>query len=418
MSAKKGKIVIVTGVPLTGNPRVVKEANALHSAGYEVVVLGAGDECLQNAGNKNHAVTSRFLFQSVGSMHGGTSHYFLSLWQRVRSRLGRELFRVAGIENRFQLGYFVPELLRAAIEAAGDYYILHTEQSLWVGAELLRKGYRVGLDFEDWYSEDLLPEARRLRPLRMLRRLEQLLLRRASHSSCPSSSMSQSLGAEYGAPLPKVIYNAFLWSDRLALDGQIKDRKLLNRPSIHWVSQTIGPGRGLEDLFGAIPYLTKDVEIHLRGTLVNGGREWLEAIIPNEWSSRIFVHALVSETELLSRISEHDIGFAGEMKYCRSRDLTVTNKILHYLLGGLAVVASDTAGQREVATHCPDGVFLFPSGSPEKLAACLNSLLEVPSKLLMAKSAALESAKTFFCWEQIAPRFIEDVGRATADSQV
>jgi len=46
---------------------------------------------------------------------------------------------------------------------------------------------------------------------------------------------------------------------------------------------------------------------------------------------------------LLSRIAEHDIGFAGEMKHCRSRDLTVTNKILQYLLAGIAVVAGNMA---------------------------------------------------------------------------
>jgi len=54
----------------------------------------------------------------------------------------------------------------------------------------------------------------------------------------------------------------------------------------------------------------------------------------------------VDGDDLLSRIAEHDIGFAGEMPHCRSRDLTVTNKILQYLLAGLAVVASGTAGQR------------------------------------------------------------------------
>ena len=112
--------------------------------------------------------------------------------------------------------------------------------------------------------------------------------------------------------------------------------------SIHWYSQTIGPGRGLEDLLAALPHLEHVAEVHLRGQPVVDFNAWLSVRVPQAWRHRVFVHSLVPNEQLLSRIAEHDIGFAGEMKYCKSRDLTITNKILHYLLAGLAVVASDT----------------------------------------------------------------------------
>src|SRR5207244_12822049 len=97
--------------------------------------------------------------------------------------------------------------------------------------------------------------------------------------------------------------------------------------------------------------------------------------IPEGRRRRICVHPLVTNDQLLPRIAEHDIGFAGETTLCRSRDLTITNKILHYLLGGLAVVASDTSGQREVACQAPAAVHLYPSGDPGGLGARLNMLL-------------------------------------------
>src|SRR5262249_53438318 len=147
-------------------------------------------------------------------------------------------------------------------------------------------------------------------------------------------------------------------------------------PSIHWYSQTLGQGRGLEDLIAALPLLKSEAQIHLRGQPAAGFEEWLRTQIPDELRSRVFVHGLVTNSELLSRVAEHDIGFAGEGKYCRSRDLTITNKILHYLLAGLAVVASDTAGQREVAGYGADAVLLSPSGDPAALTARLDSLLE------------------------------------------
>src|ERR1039458_8105828 len=97
--------------------------------------------------------------------------------------------------------------------------------------------------------------------------------------------------------------------------------------------------------------------------------------IPSEWRSRVFLHDVVPHEMLLSRIAEHDIGFAGEEKYCRNKDLNVSNKILHYLLAGLAVVASDTAGQREIAERAPGAVHLYPSGRPDALAEQINRLL-------------------------------------------
>jgi hypothetical protein len=124
------------------------------------------------------------------------------------------------------------------------------------------------------------------------------------------------------------------------------------------------------------------------------------------------VHALVSNTELLSRITEHDIGFAGETTLIRSRDLTVTNKILHYLLAGLAVVASETAGQREVAVQAPGGVFLYPSGDAPALAARLNTLLGSADALMRAKSAALAAAEETFCWERQEKALMESIHRA------
>ena len=147
-------------------------------------------------------------------------------------------------------------------------------------------------------------------------------------------------------------------------------------PSIYWFSQTLGPGRGLEDLIAALPLLDRDIEIHLRGRAAPGVNEWIRSQTPARWRDRVFLHPLVPNEELLSRLAEHDVGFAGEQPYCRSRDLTVTNKILHYLLGGLAVIASDTVGQREVAMQASGAVTLYEPGNSAALAQALQTLID------------------------------------------
>lgn len=171
-------------------------------------------------------------------------------------------------------------------------------------------------------------------------------------------------------------------------------------------------------MLAALPSLSHAVELHLRGRPAAGFDRWLADRAPDGWRERIFVHDVVANGELLSRIAEHDVGFAGEMKYSRSRDLTVTNKILQYLLAGLAVVASDTAGQREVADQAPGAVLLYPSGDPAALAAQLDALLGDPQRLVRAKAAAVVVAERTFCWERQEPVMLDVVRRALGKPEI
>ena len=400
MKAISHRLCLLTGSHLCHNPRVLKEADTLAAAGYQIQVLGGWlDRELVDRDRELMRHREWNFFPVVDLSGSGPSASRL----RVRAKVGRVLGRRFQWQNPWQLGYGAPELLHAARATGAAMFIAHSEQALWVAYRLLDEGCRVGVDMEDWFSEDLMPEGRKHRPVRLLRSLEKALLLGPTHSSCPSRAMSDALVKEFDCGPPTVIYNTFEWSERRLLDGDLKDRKDRRVPSVHWYSQTLGQGRGLEDLLGAIPHLNHRVEIHLRGKPANGFDNWLTSKVPASWRRKIFIHDLVPNHELLSRIAEHDIGFAGEMKYCRSRDLTVTNKILHYLLGGLAVVASDTAGQCEVAEQAMGAVRLYPSGDSLALAEQLNSLLASPDQLCAAKAAALGAAEQTFCWERQVP---------------
>jgi glycosyltransferase involved in cell wall biosynthesis len=330
---------------------------------------------------------------------------------RVSAKIGSIAHQLAGFENRSQLGYAYSSL-RAASRQPANLYIAHSEAAMAVATDLLHDGRLVGIDVEDWFSQDLPLEARKHRPVRLLRNLERKLLTLGGYSACPSRAMSEALAREFECLQPTVIYNAFPWSDRDSMDGLFNDRRDRRLPSIHWFSQTLGHSRGLEDLVAALPLLKHEAEIHLRGMPVSGFENWLVHCVPEAWRGRIKIHGLVSNVELLSRIAEHDIGFAGETPLIRSRDLTVTNKILHYLLAGLAVVASETAGQREVAVQAPGGVFLYPSGNARALAARLDALLGSADTLKQAKAAALAAAERTFCWERQESALLESIKQA------
>ena len=168
--------------------------------------------------------------------------------------------------------------------------------------------------------------------------------------------------------------------------------------SIHWFSQTIGLGRGLDTLFQALDGLEGNWELHLRGNL-KGYEQWLEQACPTGVRERLKVHVLVENEELLSRIAEHDIGFAGELAEPPSRNLTITNKFFQYLQAGLAVVASDTAGQREAVAQVGGGALLFPNGEAPILRKLLQSLILNKTDLQEHRRMAWEPGERL-CWEK------------------
>jgi glycosyltransferase involved in cell wall biosynthesis len=412
------RIVLLTGSPLCHNPRAIKEADALAAAGYQVEVLGAWlDDAL--AARDREIVGARcWAFTVVADLRCSTlAGRMRRAMVAARRRWHRTAFVRFGHAHPDLLGYTPAPLLRAAMQRDAALYIAHSEQALWVGQRLLAQGRCVGVDMEDWFSEDLLPEARRARPIAMLHKLEAELLAGGSYRTCTSHAMSDALAAAYRVSPPAVVYNVFPWGDRKTLDHVAKDRPDRSRLSVHWFSQTIGRGRGLEDLFAALPLLSQPIDLHLRGTLAG---DWQEAFA--RWRDadrrhRVFVHPLVSNDELPSRIAEHDIGFAGEQTYCPSRNLTVTNKLFQYILSGLAVAASDTLGQREIARQVPEAIQLYPPSDARALADALNRWLVDAPRLQRAKQAALDAARERFCWEQEAEQVVRAADAAIFSTQ-
>lgn len=410
-------IVLLTGSSLCHNPRALKEATALARAGYRVQVLGAWLEPGPKVRDLALLPTQPFEFIPVVDLtREGTRAVMSRFTRRIGRKTAQLAHDVAGCQSAWQLGLHVAPLLREALRRPAALYIAHSEPGLYVAAQLSREGRRVGVDMEDWFAEDLLPDARKHRPVRLLQSLEREILRHGACAFCPSAAMAAALAEAYGCREPTVVYNAFPWADRDALDNATVDRRDRTVPAIYWFSLTLGPGRGIEDLIAALPLLTWKCEVHLRGNPAPGFADWIMSRLPEQWRGRVFLHGLVDNNALLPRMAEHDIGLAAEQPYCPSRDLTVTNKILHYLLGGLAVVASDTAGQREVARQAPEAVLLYRAGDAEDLARQLGALLVSPERLEKARRAALSAARKIFSWELQEPALLRAVTQTFAAS--
>ncbi len=392
------KILILIGAHLCTAPRPQKEAETLANAGHDVTVRGLWFDPELVKRDRLLMVNKKWRFEPMIDFQ--PNQRLTNLGIRLQARLAKEKFQRFGIFSPDILGYGTKAMLKAARQANADLTIVHSETGLWVGNQLIDQGFQVGVDFEDWFSEDLLNCVRQSRPIAKLKFLENRLLQECKYCVTTSNAMAQAMAKVYQAPKPTVIYNTFSSAEQEQIDGEKRDRQNLNLPSLHWFSQTIGPGRGLETLFQALPNLKTPVEIHLRGHYPQSSRQWLEAMTPNHWCDRIFIHPTVLNTELLSRIAEHDIGLALETTNIVNRNLTVSNKLFQYLQAGLAVIATDTAGQREIFSQKSEIGQLIPDQNPAALAKAVDDLLEIPEKLAAFKAAALNAAKENFCWEQ------------------
>ena len=406
------KILILIGAHLSTAPRPQKEAETLANAGYDVTVGGfwfdpelvKRDHLLLT--NKKWRFQPIIDFQPINRLQ--------NLRIRLQTRFAREKFRRFSSFSPALLGYGAKDMLKFARQMNADLTIVHSETGLWVANKLLDRGYCVGVDFEDWFSEDLPPSARTTRPISKLKALESRLARDCNYVLTTSHALADTLADTYHASKPTVIYNTFPWAERQQINlqkynAQPRDRNNLKIPSLHWFSQTIGPGRGLEILFQALSYLKKPVEIHLRGNYSESTHQWLESLTPPGWRENLYINPTVHNTELLSRIAEHDIGLALEQNNIPSRNLTVTNKLFQYLQAGLAVIATDTIGQQEIFSEQPDIGRLIPNHNPLALAQALEDLLETPEKLNSAKLAALQAVKEQFCWEQQETTLLQTV---------
>ncbi|HWA28484.1 MAG TPA: glycosyltransferase [Lacunisphaera sp.] len=400
-------ILILTSAHLCRNPRVVKEATTLGRAGYDVTVMSIS---VQSRFERMDRELMRGLpFKRVVLDYAGDTSLgrIADFCQRGATWAARQLCSRLGIESAQTLGP-ASALLAFARSFPADLTIVHTEIPIWAAQYLIRDGRKVAVDVEDWYSEDLLYADRLSRPIRLLRDAEEFVLRNAAYSSATAQSMANALVGAYQCPPPIVIRNSFPLQPRSRVDAPAAG----GTPKFIWFSQTIGPGRGLELFFAAWARTTKPSQVYLLGDERGGYREKLLGRLPPGRRGDLHFIPLVTPEELPGKLAEFDIGLALEPRWPLNRNITITNKILQYMNAGLALIATDTAGQKEVMAAAPDAGLLITAHETHENAGRLDHLIGDAARLRATQEASRAAATREFCWEQETPRLLAAVARA------
>lgn len=406
------RIAIYIGRHLCTAPRPVKEADALAAAGHDVSVHGLWFDSRLVARDKLLLQQRAWRFEPYADCRPeiliGRVRWFDL---RLRHRFARSLYRRRGIVLPDVLGYGTGALLAHARTNGADLSIFHSEGGLRGAVNLHRAGRRVGFDFEDWFSRDMPDEQRAARPIAALQKMEASVLQFGPYVLTTSHVMADALAHAYGGPAPSVIYNTF---PQVSLPAP---RTHESSPvSLHWFSQTLGPGRGLEPLFDALPQLDFPWVLHLTADDPARYRDALVARLPGDIRKRVHVTPTVPNADLPASIAQHDIGLALDVSTIPSRNLTITNKLFQYMQSGLAVVASDTAGHLEALRLAHGAGEVFESGNPQAIAAAIGRLGASASRLAAAKAAARDAALSTFSHERQVPTYAALAARALSDA--
>jgi glycosyltransferase involved in cell wall biosynthesis len=389
------RICLIGVTHVSHNPRLLREADSLSAAGHDVRVVTPSFTLALDQSDQRHLARRKWRHKKIDYLPVGLGGTARSLFMRGRRRMAFELQQRFGGQRLAEYAYTTafPELRHQASLEPADWFIAHAQAALPIAAAAARRwNARLGFDCEDLLSEHGTD------PADIVLQIEATYLRDCDYVSTPSQGIAERLQRDYGIDRSVVLYNVFPL--HLA-EGMLPP---LERPAsplmrLHWFSQTIGPGRGIEEAIEACGMLGAGVELHLRGNPSEGYDAILRALA-FQHNANLKLHPQVDHDDLIRAMDQFDVGLALEPEANVGAALTVSNKIGSYLLAGLAIAATDTRGQREILGEIPSAGFLYPSGNPELLAEGLRRWLDDRGALRGAQQAAWAAARKKFCWDK------------------
>jgi hypothetical protein len=118
----------------------------------------------------------------------------------------------------------------------------------------------------------------------------------------------------------------------------------------------------------------------------------------------LVVHPPADPDSMIESCGPFDAGVASEPGHVANNALALSNKALTYPAAGLALILSDTAGQRPLADSLGGDAIVYRPGDVETLAEGLRRWAVDPSALARARAAAWEAAQHRWYWEHPSER--------------
>ncbi len=389
---------------------MTKEAVALYKAGFQVKVIYCPMSVWGDEFDKELFITyPEIKWISVGA-HPILNKYSFLL-TRIRRKIWQLFYNILG--DRFDAALrasslYSQDLEREAFKHEAHLYIGHNLGSIKAVVDSSKK--YIGLssfDFEDFHRGE---DFRDSKHWKIVASIENKFVPHINFFTAASPLISE----EYKKYYPNIdvlsILNVFDKLDSsVFVDSNIQQLKLF------WFSQTIGKGRGLECLIGAIG-LAKNPNIYLTllGNITAEMKLYFtEIIISNglERNQVVFKEAC-SLSDINKTARQHHIGICAEDPKTLNRDLCLTNKIFTYLMNKNVIVCTSTRAQVEFLKEYPDIGFEYEVDDSKTLSYILIKYYYDRALLNEQRNNGFEFSNNKLNWEIESNKLVEFYRRA------
>lgn len=395
-------VLITTGQPAT-NPRIVKEADTLQKAGFDVWVLYCHVTAWAAEKDQQLLSTAKWHYRLIGGddKKGRLWYSFTSLRQKINSFLSRYITQNFLSAERYQARAY-DELLKAAIKIKADWYIGHNLGSIPIVVKAASKNNaKAGFDFEDYHRGESGSDVQYHLKRNVF--LENKYIHSLYYFSASSDLILNRVLKDHPQFRGYVLtlLNCFPLSQQPAFELTGSNDTL----QLFWFSQTVGLYRGLETLIEAMEILNNsNVHLTLAGKVADDFSAWIKQKGKKMQENIHFVGTV--EPDVLPKLAaQFDIGMALELKEIENRDICLTNKIFTYLLAGNGVILSGTSAQTAFNNKYNIGE-VFPCGDFTALAGIISAYYD-KGKLNRQRLHNYELAENEMNWENESKKLLE-----------
>jgi hypothetical protein len=290
--------------------------------------------------------------------------------------------------------------MAAAKRLKADLYIAHYTGALLPAAAAARSNNSLfAFDAEDFESGYFLYDTGPSPVDNLVQEVERDYLHACGYVTAASPEIARAYASKYSIPLPITVLNVFPLADR---PPEFRPTAESGPLRLYWFSQTVGLGRGLEDVIRCIGRLSQcDIELHVRGRCsIDVHRAlFLLADTVGVKKDMIVVHEPTSPRSMVKLAAVYDVGLALEQPVSLNRDLCLTNKIFSYLFAWNAVAATATRDQKPVIDSIGKAGFVYNPGDVEALARSLRIWYDDRRKLHEARCEAWSLGARRFNWD-------------------
>lgn len=392
------RVCVATAGHLSTCPRMVKVADLLAGAGYDVHVVSTQSTDWASAADREVFHGRGWSWEAIDLR--AASDPWRYRWTGGRHRLARTLAARVDAEAlpwRVAVSAFArasAEIAAAVSMSRADIYFAGTSGALAaVHDAARRRGVLFGVDLEDFHLAEREDDGARLHHA-LARRVLTTVLPAAALVTTASREMAQAYQRSFGVE-PLVIHN--VWARSEAPPSPVPATGPLR---FYWFSQTIGPGRGLDEAVRALGAAGIDAELTVRGRADQAFVPHLVGqVLERAPRVRLSVEPPVAPDAIPATCHQHHVGLCTELTAVENHGLALSNKLFMYLTTGLALLATPTPAQRSLLAELQGHVAWLDPETPEQVGPLLRRWDADRSRLDAARRASWEAAARRWHWE-------------------